>query len=82
MEGPPLSRSPRWSRSRAGPGAQRDFLQLAAVNAWARPAMRANLKRTLNTLNSKDLLHLQGERYLLTHLGEEDFEKRRLLEPQ
>lgn len=52
------------------------------LNAWARPAMRANLKRTLATLDSKDLLHLQGDRYLLTHVGEGYVEKRRLLEPQ
>jgi hypothetical protein len=52
------------------------------LHAWARPAMRANLKRTLGKLDSRDLVHLQGDRYLLTHLGEKDVEKRRLLEPK
>jgi hypothetical protein len=52
------------------------------LHAWARPAMRANLKRTLGGLDSKDLLHLQCDRYLLTHLGERDVEKRKMLEPQ
>lgn len=52
------------------------------LHSWARAAMRANLKRTLNTLDGKDLLHLNGDRYVLTHLGERDVEQRRLLEPQ
>lgn len=52
------------------------------LHAWARPAMRANLRRTLSSLDSKDFLHLKGDRYLLTHLGEGDVEKRKLLEPQ
>lgn len=52
------------------------------LHGWARPAMRANIRRTLTGLDSKDLLHLQGDRYLLTHLGEADVEKRKLLEPQ
>lgn len=52
------------------------------LQAWVRLVMRANLRRTLSTLDKKDLLHLQGDKYLLTHLGESDVEKRRLLEPQ
>lgn len=52
------------------------------LKAWARAPMRAQLKRTLNGLDSKDLLHLQGDRYLLTHLGEREVEQRKLLEPQ
>jgi hypothetical protein len=52
------------------------------LHAWARPAMRANLKRTLRALDSRDLLHCNGGKYVLTHLGEADVEKRRLLEPQ
>lgn len=50
--------------------------------AWARPAMRRNLKRTLSGLDAKDLIHLHDDRYLLTHLGERDVERRKLLEPQ
>jgi hypothetical protein len=52
------------------------------LHSWARPTMRANIRRTLGSLDSKDLLHLKGDRYLLTHLGEGDVEKRKLLEPQ
>lgn len=51
------------------------------LRAWARPAMRANLFRTLRGLDGKDLIHSTGSRYRLTHLGEEHVEKRRLLEP-
>jgi hypothetical protein len=50
--------------------------------AWARPTMRPNLKRTLNGLDQKDLIHLMGTKYVLTHLGESDVEQRKLLEPQ
>ena len=52
------------------------------LHAWARASMRANMKRTLKTLDDKDLIHLKGYRHVLTHLGEHDVEKRRLLEPQ
>ena len=52
------------------------------LNSWARVTMRANLKRTLNALDAKDLIHLNIDRYVLTHLGERDVEERRLLEPQ
>lgn len=50
--------------------------------AWARAPMRANLRRTLRALDDKDSIHLMGDKYVLTHLGEDDVEKRRLLEPQ
>jgi len=52
------------------------------LHAWARASMRANLRRTLKALDDKDLVHLQGNTYILTHLGESDVEKRKLLEPQ
>lgn len=52
------------------------------LHAWARAPMRANLRRTLKALDDKDLIHLQGDKYLLTHLGEDDVEHRKLLEPQ
>jgi hypothetical protein len=52
------------------------------LHAWARPTMRANLRRTITALDSKDLVHVDGSRYLLTHLGEKDVETRKLLETQ
>lgn len=52
------------------------------LHAWARAPMRANMKRTLKALDDKNLIHLKGDRYVLTHLGEDDVEKRKLLEPQ
>lgn len=55
---------------------------LAELHSWVRPTMRSNLRRTLDSIDSKDLVHLQGDRYLLTHLGERDVEMRRVLEPQ
>lgn len=44
--------------------------------------MRAQIRRTLNGLDGKDLIHRQGNRYVLTHLGERDVEDRKLLEPR
>ncbi len=52
------------------------------LSTWARPAMRANLKRTLNHLDAKDLVHLKADTYVLTQLGEHSVEDRKLLEPQ
>jgi hypothetical protein len=51
------------------------------LRTWARPAMRSHLKRTLDTLDSKDLLHVRGDEYVLTQLGEREVETRKLLEP-
>lgn len=61
---------------RGAEGAAYDKLQ-----TWARTPMRANMKRTLKLLDDRDLIHLRGNRYVLTHLGEDDVEKRKLLEP-
>ena len=44
--------------------------------------MRAQIRRTLNGLDNKDLIHLRGDTYVLTALGEADVEARKLLEPQ
>lgn len=52
------------------------------LRVWARPPMRSQIRRTLNGLDGKDLIHLNGSTYVLTHLGERDVEQRKLLEPQ
>lgn len=50
---------------------------------WVRPAMRQNLKRTLNTMvDVRDLVHFDGTRYRITRLGESDVESRRLVDPR
>jgi len=59
-----------------------DGATFTELHSWARAAMRTNLKRTLNTLDAKDLIHLNGDRHVLTNLGERDVEQRKLLEPQ
>jgi len=52
------------------------------LEAWVRPAMRANLGRTLNGLaERKDLVHFDGSRYLITRLGQKEVEGRHLVEP-
>jgi len=54
---------------------------LAELSEWVRPSMRQNLNRTLNRLaNEKDFLHKDGQRYWITRLGEQEVEKKRLLE--
>lgn len=55
---------------------------LDELKSWARATMRAQIRRTLNGLDGKDLIHLNSDRYVLTHLGERDVEVRKLLEPQ
>jgi hypothetical protein len=52
------------------------------LHAWARAPMRSNLKRTLTALDDRDFIHLKGDKYILTQLGESDVENRKLLEPQ
>lgn len=51
------------------------------LETWARAPMRSNIRRTLRSLDARDLIHLKGDQYVLTHLGEDDVEKRKLLEP-
>jgi hypothetical protein len=55
---------------------------LEQLRSWARPTMRSQIKRTLNGLDAKDLLHLLADTYLLTDLGVREVESRRLLEPR
>lgn len=62
---------------RGAEGTSRDQL-----NSWVRVAMRKNLGRTLGGLDSKDFIHLNGDKYVLTYLGERDVEDRKLLESQ
>lgn len=50
------------------------------LKAWARGPMRSNMKRTLQAMDDKDLIHLKDDKYVLTHLGEHDVETRRLLD--
>jgi hypothetical protein len=55
---------------------------LTELSQWVRPAMRANLGRTLGVLvNRKDLVHFDGVRHMITQLGEREVEQRRLLDP-
>ncbi|MEW1827355.1 hypothetical protein [Streptomyces sp. NPDC088196] len=59
-----------------------DGATLDELRKWARPPMRTQARRTLNRLDGKDLIHLQQDVYMLTHLGEREVEDRKLLEPQ
>lgn len=55
---------------------------LAELTEWARPPMRANLKRTLTGLSDdKALVHFDGQRYIITDTGKQNVEGRRLLQP-
>ena len=51
------------------------------LNAWARPKMRMNLRRTLSQLeNRKAYLHHDSTRYFITRAGMQEVEQRRLFE--
>jgi len=53
---------------------------LDELAAWARPPMRANIRRTLGDLvDKKDLAHFDGSRYQITHLGKQHVESGKLL---
>lgn len=55
---------------------------LEEISEWVKPTMRNNIRRTLATLtNDKDFLHFNGEKYLITRLGEIEVEKRKLIAP-
>ncbi len=52
------------------------------LEKWARPPMRANLRRTLDTLvDEKDYAHFDGSRYLITRRGEQYVEQKNLITP-
>lgn len=52
------------------------------LELWARPQMRANLRRALDSLvNKKDFAHFDGTRYLITRLGSQYVEQKRLITP-
>jgi hypothetical protein len=54
----------------------------AEMEHWVRPQMRANLRRTLWGLaETKDLIHFDGNRYLITQLGQREVEARHLVDP-
>jgi hypothetical protein len=54
------------------------FSELAS---WVRPAMRANLRRTLVRLYQKDLAHSTDDYWYITRAGENAVEEARLVEP-
>lgn len=52
------------------------------LERWARPPMRANLKRALDTLvDKKDYAHFDGSKYIITRSGEQYVEKKNLITP-
>jgi hypothetical protein len=52
------------------------------LNKWARPSMRANLQRALDTLvDKKDYVHSDGSRYFITRWGEQYVESKNLINP-
>ncbi|MDT7570615.1 MAG: hypothetical protein QOE05_789 [Actinomycetota bacterium] len=51
------------------------------LRAWVRPAMRANLRRTLDNLVADDLVHRDGNTYVILRPGERYVEQQGLIEP-
>jgi hypothetical protein len=59
-----------------------DGATYAELETWARPAMRANLQRALDTLvDKKDHAHFDGSRYFITRVGELYVEQENLITP-
>jgi hypothetical protein len=52
----------------------------AELDKWARPEMRANLRRTLSRLEAGAMLHEAGGLYRITRRGMRDVEARRLFD--
>lgn len=49
---------------------------------WVRPGMRRNLRRTLGRLvDNLAFVHFDGRRYFITRSGEQEAERRKLLQP-
>lgn len=57
-----------------------ELTTLEELRTWVRPSMVKNLKRTLQSLNEKDLVHGAAAGYRITHLGERHVESRKLIE--
>lgn len=54
--------------------------ELSELKDWVRPAMHANLRRTLDRLvDERAFVHHDGKRYYITRTGERDVESRKLL---
>lgn len=59
-----------------------DGATYAELDQWARPAMRPNLRRALDSLvNKKDHAHFDGARYYITRHGEHYVEENNLITP-
>ena len=59
-----------------------DGADIPQLDSWVRPEMRANLRRSLRSLEEKNLVHIDGqERVFLTRLGEREVEAKKLVEP-
>jgi hypothetical protein len=59
-----------------------DGATFVELEMWARPSMRANLKRALTVLVSKkDYVHLDELRYFITRRGEQYVESKNLIAP-
>jgi hypothetical protein len=55
--------------------------ELHELSAWVRPSMRPNLRRTLGRLvDDLAFAHHTGARYLITRLGEQEVERRKVLQ--
>jgi hypothetical protein len=52
------------------------------LDAWAKPSMRGNLRRTLTQLeDERALIHCDGTRFYITQSGSREVERRRLIDP-
>jgi hypothetical protein len=50
------------------------------LSQWVRPSMRSNLRRTLRQLDDKAFLHTTQDKIIITNLGKQAVENRRLMQ--
>lgn len=56
--------------------------EFVELEEWVNPKSRKNLRRTLYTLvHAKAFAHQTGDRYVLTRTGQQDVERRKLVQP-
>lgn len=62
-------------------GAGSNGVSYEDLRAWVRPTMRTHLRRTLDKLINQDLVHRDGETYVILRPGERYVEEHGLIEP-
>lgn len=58
-----------------------DGVHFTDLRAWVRPNMQGHLRRTVNALVAEDLVHRDGDDYIILGPGQRYVEEKKLIEP-